>query len=122
MTGRRLIVRSTIWSRRLRKKIETGPGSAGPDQDRAWCWLHLHGGRGTPGILLRASRLGRRPALRVAHQAFAYDAVLISILRWALTASGFLVAVILSTPLSNLASTLVSSTLSGSCSERSNAP
>ena len=41
-----------------------------------------------------------------------------SILRSALTASGFLAAVILSTPLSNLASTLASSTVSGNRTER----
>jgi hypothetical protein len=47
---------------------------------------------------------------------------LISILRSAFTASGLLAALIYSTPLSNVASTLASSMVSGSPKLRSNAP
>jgi hypothetical protein len=50
-----------------------------------------------------------------------HEGFLISILRTALTASGFFAADTLRTPLSNLASTLVSSTVSGRRSERSKA-
>ena len=51
-----------------------------------------------------------------------YDAFLISILRSAFMASGFLAAMILRTPLSNFASTLASSIVSGRRKERSNDP
>ena len=59
----------------------------------------------------------RRRLAAAARQLF-----LISILRSAFTASGFLAAVTLSTPLSNLASTLASSMVSGRRMERSKLP
>ena len=59
----------------------------------------------------------RRDSYRGSPQAF-----LTSILRSALTASGFLAAVTLSTPWSNLASTLASSTVSGRRMARSKLP
>ena len=51
-----------------------------------------------------------------------YEDLLISIRRSALTASGFFAQVTFRTPLSNLASTLDSSMLSGSRRERSKLP
>src|SRR5581483_2967353 len=71
--------------------------------------------RGTRGR--RRPRRGDRLVPRKARQGF-----LISILRSALIASGFFAAVTFSTPLSNLASTLFSSTVSGRRMERAKLP
>jgi hypothetical protein len=75
--------------------------------------------RPPPEFNLALPRSGfRRPGLDGPPVSASPQLFLISIRRSALTASGFLAAVSLSTPLSNLASTLVSSTTSGRRSER----